>query len=584
MLRYLRIRNLAILEEVEIRFEAGLNLITGETGAGKSIVVDALGLVMGRRADADLVRSGADQAVVEAVFDVDGRSEIPQRLQELGLEPCEDDEDLVIRREIGRGGSRGFINGSPVTAGMLRRLAPLLAEVHGQHQHQTLLREEGHLALLDAFAGAADLAQEVAAEHGVFQKLQERLQSVHERRQELSERLDVLSFRLREFDSVDPASGEDEDLRRRRELLAHSGEISGLVDRARFLIEESEEGSLLSQAAELELSLRRLAELDPAAGRLLEDAGSARSILVDLAAAMRGRPAATEFDPSELETVEERLSQLAALARKHGGSLEEALKVRDRTRAELEDLQADLEDPAVLEAETDAAGQRLLASARRLSDLRRRKAGSLQRAVEKELGELAMAGTSFQVLVDWNEAKDGPFAVEGRSVRCGVHGLDHVRFLLSANTGEEPRPLARIASGGELSRLMLALEGALRAGKRRTVLPACLVFDEVDAGIGGRVAAVVGGKLKELTRDRQVLCVTHLAQIASLADAHFRIEKRVDKGRTRTRVRALEREDRVKEIARMLAGRRVTQATRQHAAEMIGKPGPAVRRLAEERR
>jgi DNA repair protein RecN (Recombination protein N) len=569
MLEYLRIQNLAILEDVEIRFKEGLNLLTGETGAGKSIVVDALGLAVGERAASDRIRSGAEQASVEAVFRVAGRDGLEEALRSLGVEPDPDDGFLIVRRELGGGGSRAFANGSPVTVGTLRKLSPWLVEVHGQHQHQTLLREENHRAILDAFAGAEPLAREVRADHAAHRALLERLDNIRERRADLDQRLDLLRFRLSEIDGVDPRAGEDADLRQKRDLLAHAGEIVALLGESRLLLEEAEEGAILSQVARLEENLRQLGAYDATAAAAAQDATAARSLLEDLAAALRNRPAEVELDPSELESVEARLSALAALARKHGGSLDRVLAVRDQAREELAALEADLEDPQQLEAEAKAAAEKLAASAARLSDLRRRRGRALHRAVEKELDELAMGGTRFRVGLERQEDPDSAVRVEGVPVRCDARGVDQVSFLLSPNPGEALRPLARIASGGELSRLMLALEGALRAGGRRRALPGCLVFDEVDAGIGGRVAAVVGQKLWRLGRERQVLCVTHLPQIASRADAHYRIEKKVEGGRTRTRVRPLEGNGRVAEVARMLGGSRVTRATRQHAAEMI---------------
>lgn len=571
MLQYLRIRRLAIMEDVEIRFAAGLNLLTGETGAGKSIVVDALGLAVGGRADADFIRTGEDSAVVEAVFSVADRPDLTQALRSCGLDPDPEEGSIIIRRELGRGGSRAFLNGSPTTAGMLRRLAPWLVEVHGQHRHQALLREDSHRVLLDSFADADSLLGKVATEHQTLSALLSRREDVSTRRAQTSEHVDLLRLRLAEIDAVDPQPGEDDELRGRRELLDHAGEIATLMEQSRMLLEESEEGSILTQVAHLEGNLRQLAAYDPNMADASEEAAAVRSALLDLAAGLRSRPPETEFDAGELDRLQQRLSALAGLARKHGGSLEGVLSARDDARAKLEGLQADLEDPEVLQQEVEENAGRLAAAADKLSRLRRRKARALEEAVEKELQELAMGGTRFQVELSRQEQSDSPVQLGGVALRCDARGVDAVRFLMSANPGEDPRPLSRVASGGELSRLMLALEGALRHAAGRKAAAGCLVFDEVDAGIGGRIAAVVGGKLQRLARVRQVLCVTHLPQIASRADAHFRIEKRVERGRTHTRVRPLDRNARVAEVARMLGGTRVTRATREHAAELIGK-------------
>jgi len=533
-------------------------------------VVDALGLAVGGRADADFIRTGEDSAVVEAVFRVAGRPDLAEALRSCGLDPDPEEDSIIIRRELCRGSSRAFLNGSPTTVGTLRRLAPWLVEVHGQHQHQALLREDSHRVLLDAFADADALLQKVALAHQELSALLGRLEDVGTRRTNTAEHVDLLRMRLAEIDAVDPRVGEDVELRRRRELLEHAGEIVALVQRSRMLLEEAEEGSILTQMAELEESLRQLAVYDPGVAASLAEASAARSGLLDLAAGLRSRPMEGEQDPGELEHVQQRLSALAGLARKHGGCLDSVLAARQEARATLEALQVDLEDPEVLQQEVRRSAERLATVAEKLSRLRRRKARALQTAVESELQELAMGGTRFLVELSHDEQAESHVQIGGRGLRCHAHGVDTVRFLLSANPGEDPRPLARIASGGELSRLMLALEGTLRHGTGRKAVAGCLVFDEVDAGIGGRIAAVVGGKLQRLAETRQVLCVTHLPQIASRADAHFRIEKKVERGRTRTRVLALDAAARVTEVARMLGGARVTRTTREHAAELIG--------------
>ena len=573
MLKLLRIKNLAILADVTIEFGAGLNLLTGDSGAGKSILVDALGLAVGARATSDLIRTGASRAVVEGVFDVSAHPEVPALLREHGVdaEPEEEGGDgtLVVRREIGPDGNRVFCNGSPTTVGVLRSIGSRIVGIHGQHQHQSLLRETLHVEILDSYARASRLRRRVAAAHAELGGLRRRLEGVRRRGGELAERIEVLRFRASEIDAVDPKEDELADLRRERELMAHAAEIGGLVSETRQLLEEAEEGTLLAGISRLHENLARLSRFHPELAVRLEELRSARSVLEDVAAALRGGDYEMETDARRLEEVEARLSALAGLTRKYGGDLDAVLAARAQAREELGQLEGDLGSPEELEQELAQAASRLGGAAGELSQLRRRRARELEARVEEELAELGMKGTRFRVAVDHEPQTDSPVIIDGVSVRCGSRGADAVRFLLSANRGEEERPLARIASGGELSRLMLALEGALRTGDDARATAGCLIFDEVDAGVGGSPADVVGRKLARVARARQVICVTHHPQVACRAERHFRVEKRVRKGRTVTEVRALEGEERVGEIARMLGGTKVTRTTRQHAEEMI---------------
>jgi len=573
MLTLLRIRNLALLADVEIEFAPGLNLLTGETGAGKSILVDALALAVGARASAEVVRRGAERASVEAEFRLQPGSLVPDLLAAAGLDPGGDPDGdrscfaLVIRRDVSADGSRAFVNGSPATIATLKRVGEEILEIHGQHRHQVLLQPRAHLGLLDAFAGNAAERERTRTAHAVLMAALARRQAAADTDGRLAERLENLRFRLAEIDGIAPQPGEEAELRRERSRLAHAVEIATLAEEARVLLADGGEGSLLAQAARLTGLLAQLAAFDPDLASAREELDEARIRLDDVAATLRGRGMGPEPDPARLAGMEDRLAAFAALARRHG-SVDAALEFAEGARAEQAALAAAVADPLALEQAVEASAAEFAAAADALSRGRRRAARRLERAVESELAELAMAGSRFRVGLTRDEDPGSPVRLDGRPLRHAATGVDSVEFHVAPNAGEDLLPLARIASGGELSRLCLALESAIRA-RRGTA--GCLVFDEVDAGIGGGVAAAVGEKLHRLGRERQVLCVTHLPQIASRADHHIRIAKRTESGRTVTAVAPLDADGRVDEVARMLGGARVTPTTRRHAEEMLGR-------------
>ena len=579
MLKFLRIRNLALLADVEIPLGGGLNLLTGETGAGKSILVDALGLALGARASSDQVRDGASRAVVEAVFRVAGSEGIAPILEAAGIDPDPEEPDparvdpaaetdLIVRREVTADGSRAFVNGCPATVGTLRAVGERLFELHGQHRHLSLQRPASQLDLLDRFAGTTALRAQVAAAHGVLAGAARRLEEARAGWEDRDSRREALRLRLKEIDAVDPRLGEETDLRRERDLLAHAVRISDLLRGARLILEEDGEGALLGGAARLASILQELQGYLPECAAASEEIENARVALDDLAVWLRGNAPEVSQDPARLDQVERRLSDLAALQRRFGGDLPVVLEARERMRRDLEEFDAAANNPETRSRQVQEAAAAYATLAGKLSSVRRREARKLETATAAELEELAMGGTRVVVAVELQEHAGSPVVVRGVAVRPEARGVDHVEIRFSPNPGEEPRPVARAASGGELSRLMLALQGAVRG--RREDAPRRLVFDEVDAGIGGGVAGVVGEKLHRLAREAQVICVTHLPQIASRADHHFQVEKVVAEGRTTTRVHALDQKGRVAEVARMLGGARITPATRRHAREMIG--------------
>jgi DNA repair protein RecN (Recombination protein N) len=563
MLRFLSIKRLAVIDAVEVEFDAGLNVLTGETGAGKSILVEAVGLLLGGRASADLVRTGEDTATVEAIFDLPAgdAAELPR--------------ELIVRREItAQGRSRAFINGELVTAGALKDLSSRLVELHGQHEHQTLLDPATHLALLDGFGGLDAPREATAAAYERFRASAEALAHLRRAAADRGARQELAAFQLGELDRASltaAAAGEpDEDaaLAATRQVLANAERVERLCTESYASLYESDQ-SILGALGTVWRHVAELAALDPRFQAYVDARDGIKSQLEDLAMFLRRYADGIEASPARLQQIEERLALLERLKRKYGPTLADVIAKRHALRREVDDLQHSDERLGELEREHSAARDAFLKEAGALGKARRKAAVDFARRLEGLLAELAMERTKFEVRFSAEPLPESAWSAQG---------IDQGEFFVSPNPGEDLRPLARIVSGGELSRVMLALKTLTAqaklvddaSGERvRGGGPPGLIFDEVDAGIGGRVADVVGQKLRGLGASFQVLCITHLSQIAAAADTHFQIEKRVAGGRTRTSVVRLDENGRVEELSRMLGGSGVTDTIRASAREML---------------
>ena len=526
MLRFLGVRNLAVIDRLEVDFEPGLNILTGETGAGKSVLVEAIDLLVGGRADADLVRTGEETATIQAILE------------------REDGREVIVRREIcAHGRSRAFIDDTLATSAALRELGASLIDLHGQHEHQALLDPAEHVDLLDAFLGDAPLLADVAATHDAWRATEAALNRTHLDDREKRARIDIASFQLQEIQKVSPREREDEALAAERTVLANADRVSRLSSEAYGSLYEGEHAAL-SSLSQVWKRVGELASIDPRFAPYLDQRDPLKSALEDLAFMLRNYSSTIDASPERLQAVEDRLAALERIKRKYGPELADVAARERGLTDELAALDASDERIAALTAEESAARDRFLTQARALSAARRAAGAKLGHALETALAELAMPKSRVDVRVRAHEQSD----------RWTPRGLDDVEFYLSPNPGEELRPLARIASGGELSRVMLALH-ALAADSRegRT-----LIFDEVDAGIGGEAADAVGARLQQLGQRQQVLCITHLPQIAARAGTHFHIAKRVASGRTTTTLTRLDDAGREGEIARMIAGATVS--------------------------
>jgi DNA repair protein RecN (Recombination protein N) len=561
MLRELRIRNFAVIDEVALEFKPGLNIITGETGAGKSIILNAMALIAGQRGNTDMIRNREDEASVEALFE-SLPEELSHKLSGAGFEA---DDEIIIKRIVSRSGkNRIYLNGSLAPRSVLDEIGDSLVHIYGQHEHETLLQPESHLALLDGFAelelSARAMQMSYKTLSAAWNELNEAKQSLEQKRREKG----LLEAQAEELARSRLKPGEEEELRAAKNVLAHSEKLYQGCREGEELLYEGD-AALVGRLGKYSGRLRELAGVDQHLRPTVELLESSLAQLQEAAAQLRRYAERIHFDRGSLEQVEDRLAEIQRLKRKYGGSIEDILRLHEEIKTSLSNLEQGEGQIAALEKTFADARQDAWDAAEKISMARQRAAKRLKRDLERELKTLGIPETTFEVRFMTHDEKADmpPFFIAGKKLT--ERGMDQVEFYFSPNPGEPPKPLARIASGGELSRLMLALKAlVLTSGEVPTLL-----FDEVDAGIGGRVAEIVGKKLKQVATRHQVLSVTHLPQIAALADAHYVVEKDVEQGRTFTRVKELSERDRVAEIARMLGGIKITDQARRHAEELL---------------
>jgi len=573
MLAELHIRNFAIIDELVIRFAPGLNVLTGETGAGKSIVIDAISAILGEKMGGEYVRSGSEAALVEATFELAEHNPTWRVLEEMGLS-AEDGTLLMARELYPSGRSRCRVNGRSATVSMLRDIGEHLVDIHGQHEHQSLLKVDHHRRVLDA-TGDSRLQQareRVRASYRRWRDLQDQLARLRLDEREKARRIDLLAFQRNEITQAQLQPGEDVALQEERSRLVHAERLAQAATQAYGLLYGglTEEGrSALDAASEAQRHLEDMARLDASLKPLLENLATAIYTLQDTAHELAAYQEKLEFNPARLDEIESRLELIQTLRRKYGSTIEEILAYGGQVDRELAEITRSEERQAELEQELAEVVDHLGREAAQLSELRRGAARRLEREVIKHLRDLRMEKVSFEVAFTRCPDENGVPVDEGRWA-VTAEGIDQIEFLISPNPGEPLKPLAKIASGGEISRFMLALKSVLAAADQ---LPT-LIFDEIDVGIGGATARAVGMKLAGLGRSKQVVCVTHLPQIASLAEAHYRIEKRPFPKRTRVEVTRLDEPGQLQEIGRMLGGEEVTEATLEHARELLrGRTG-----------
>jgi DNA repair protein RecN (Recombination protein N) len=554
----LRVENYAVIDSLTVEFAPGLNLLTGETGAGKSILIDALSLLLGDKASSDMVRHGAEKAVVSGVFESEEKS-LKKILEENGIEP--EDGHIIVKREIATGGKgRVFVNNQPATVALLRQLAPALASIHAQNETILAFDAPARLNLLDAYAGN-DL-HELGEKYAAWAGVRDRIAEFERDEQDRLRMADLWSFQNKEISAASLLPGEDQKLETDKRVLANSEKLFSSAMAAHELLYEAD-GSVIAQLSAARKHVEDLAKFDPKFQESLTALLSARAAIEDVSAAARDYADSIDASPERLAEVEDRLALIDRLKRKYGSSVDEIIAYGEEVARKLNELENREELLRDLKKQQDVTATAYLHVAQATSKRRYSAAKELQKLVEAEINQLAMKA-QFQVEVSGADDQENWTA----------GGFDTVVYLISPNPGEPLRPVDKIASGGELSRVMLALKATIETGKKtKSQVQRTLVFDEIDTGIGGRAAEAVGKKLKQLARANQVLCITHLPQIASFADHHYLIEKREAAGRARTVVRALATEERTEEVARMLSGAELTETSRQHAEQLIRANG-----------
>lgn len=573
MLTELRIENFAIIDRLELSFAAGLITFTGETGAGKSIIIDAVETLLGGRTDATMIRAGAERASVEGVFRVLAGVQNPVREILAREDLLDDPESLTLGREIRRSGrSVARVNGRSVSAGLLSELGEYLVDVHGQSEHLSLLRVRRHLGLLDSFANSEAPLAAYRQTYHQLQTARRELAALRQAESEAARRVDILTYQINEIEAARLRPDEEEPLRAERNRLANAEGLATLTREALAALDEgdAETPSATDTLGKVMHTLAALTRLDPSQNALAEQAGSIFDGLSDLARELRAYAENIEFNPRRLEQAEERLNLFHTLKRKYGNSIESVLAFAEEARKQLDAITHAGERIAALETEEEQLLTQLAAQGQALSQKRHAAAGELGKAVEAELAQLQMTAARFQVDFQTRADPDGLPLPDGTRLAFDSNGFEQIEFLVAPNPGEGFKPLVKIASGGETSRLMLAIKNVLA---RADQVPT-LIFDEIDQGIGGRVGAVVGRKLWELARQHQVLCVTHLPQLAAFGEQHFGVQKAIQDSRTLTHVTSLSGNNRLLELAQMMG--EVSEGTRRSARELLDNVVKAV--------
>ena len=567
MLRTLTIRDYALIEELEVDFDSGLNIITGETGAGKSILLGALGLLLGDRAHTEAVRTGAKKAIIEGIFDNADEGRLPAVLADHQLDPSEGGE-LVIRREVSPRGSRAFINDTPATLDILKEVASHSIDLHGQHEHQSLLRTETHIELLDNFGNLESLVETYRTAFAEVSKLVTERRQLVRRKDELAKQKELYGFQIAEIDAADLQPGEADELDAERRILENAERLYEATADLYAQISESDD-ALYDRLVLVRNQLQDLARIDASFDDTLSDVRSAEIALKEATQFLQDYNARIEFNPERLDEIRERMQEIDLMERKYGGTIEAVLAYREEighTYAVARDFEGAI---ARLDERIASAQETLTGAAYRLSQKRHEVAERIEEMIAVELATLGMPHARFVVEFGFQDDPEGWIALpEGNKTRRVVAfpaGADLVEFHISANLGEDPKPLAKVASGGEVSRIMLALKAILAKSERLPIL----VFDEIDTGISGPIARRAGESMHRLAQYHQIIAITHLPQIASLGDVHFSVEKVVDEDRTKTHIRRLDEGERAEAIALLLAGNEVSEAALESARELI---------------
>jgi DNA repair protein RecN (Recombination protein N) len=563
MLKSFEVKDYALIEHISVDFGSGLNIITGETGAGKSILIDAMSLLLGERASTEVIRKDAQKSVVEGIFDVKGNKKVKSVLEENELEFS---DELIIRREISlKGTNRCFINDTPVNLNLVKDIGNLLVDLHGQHEHQSLLRTETHINYLDEFGDYEELLEQFRIKYEELNTVSKEIQSLREREQTIKEKQEIYSFQIKEIDNINPEADEDEKLSAELNILENSEKLGELTSGIYELIYESE-SSVQSSAVKIKNLLARLVQIDKSFEESFKETESALALINDISEFIRNYKSKLDYDPEQVEALRERLGAINLLKKKYGGSLKAVLDYRKKIGEEFELADNFSGKISSMESKLNSLRKEAGEKARQISEKRKETSSKVKKGIESSLKELGIEKPLFKTeIINHSSDDSNSVFVNGKQLRCDKNGIDEVEFFISTNPGEDPKPLAKVASGGEVSRIMLALKSVLAKNDK---LP-LLIFDEIDVGISGRIAQKVGNALQELSKYHQIISITHLPQIAGLANHHFSISKISRDSRVISSIKKLHNEERITEVAKLLSGEKVTESSLESARELV---------------
>lgn len=566
MLLDLRIKNFVIIDSLSVTFNQGLNILSGETGAGKSILIDALSGVLGEKMSVDMIRTGFDRASLEAVFDISSLGELKKILEESGIEN-EDDTLIILRELFANGKGRCYINSTQVPVAKLKEISENLIDIHGQNEHQNIINIARHRELLDSFGSLNDEVNAVKSIHEKLTSIRNKISSFQIDEKEKARRIEYNTFSVKEIESAGLKIGEDEELKSESNLLANSEKLFTEINSTADLI--SGDNGVLRNLKKAESSLSRISDIDPNIASILDTIRESLYSIEDSTSVLRDYKNSIDFSPERVNQVEERLDLIHTLKKKYGDTIQEILQFADKAKTELETINSSEEEMEHLKEQEKKTVKEAKELALELSEKRKEAAQKLEELVIKELNDLGMGGTVFKISIKREISPDGDIDTGDKKYILYPHGLDRIEFLLSANEGEDLKQLRKVASGGEMSRIMLALKNVIQSAD----IVDTLIFDEVDAGISGKTAEIVGRKLKNLSKRRQVLLITHLPQIAAMSDSHYLVQKGKNDGRVTTVVKNLTEKEKIREVARMLAGSEITDISIKHAEELVEKAG-----------
>ncbi|MBN2031308.1 DNA repair protein RecN [bacterium] len=561
MLKTLSIKNYALIDVMVVEFGPGLNILTGETGAGKSIILGALSMLLGERVKTDVIRQGSSIAVVEGLFEKEVLSHLTDFKDQIDF----GEDGLLLRREVHQSGrTRSFANDSPISNSLLAEIGDRLIDLHGQHAHQSLLKVDQHLEVLDNFGVDQTLRNQVKASYKKVKQIRAELEKLNRKEKELREKRELLEFQVQDIAKVDPTLGEEDELEQEERILRNSEKLF----QASMLINDllyDGEGSVSEKLSLAHDVLTDIADVDVVFKNWIKECETARISAEEIATAFQTYVSKIEFNPQRLEEVRERLGLLSVLKKKYGGTIEQVIQFLEYGKKELEQIETLGDDIERLNTEWIAENRELTRLCEALSKNRKTIGSDLEKRTIESLGELGLKNGIFKIVMTLNENPNGWIRINNKPVSVSERGVDRVEFIISLNPGEKPKPLNSVASGGEISRIMLALKTVLAEADAIPVL----VFDEIDTGISGRIARVVGKNLKDVSGKHQVICITHLPQIASISDIHYRVEKKVKDERSHTTIRRLNEKERVMEIAKLIGGEKVTESALQSARELL---------------